>query len=225
MTQYKADGVTSVFCLCASEGDTLYDGYADNLQYFPEWFTANYLGGQSTTNEFQVWTADQRSSAFGITAVPREVKWQDNPVSWALTEGNPNMDWSTWDSYGNLNAIGGAEEEYRGLLLLASGIQMAGPDLTPQNFAARLQATVFPNPDTPTKEGRVGFGPGGFSMTQDAAEFYFSNTATSTVPQTSGSVCYIDGGARRDLSSWPKGGDPFFPATGNCDSGAYPGQP
>jgi hypothetical protein len=90
---------------------------------------------------------------------------------------------------------------------------MAGPDLTPQSFARGLWSTTFPNPDTPTHAGHVGFQGGVYSMTQDAAEFWVSDGTPGNSPYSDYSyraVCYVDRGVRRSLGTFPKGGDPFF---------------
>jgi hypothetical protein len=116
----------------------------------------------------------------------------------------------------------GREYEYRNLLLIASGIQMAGPDLTPKTFQQGLQRAIFPNPDTGIRAGHVGFAGGSHAMTVDAAEFWWSNTDPGPLPDesTGGTWCYVDHGARHSLADpWPAG-DPFFREP--CDSGDEP---
>lgn len=109
-------------------------------------------------------------------------------------------------------------EIYHPLLLLASGIQMAGPALTPESFERGLQRARFPNPDHPIRSGSVGFNGGKYAMTRDGAEFWWSNSSASPYsPPDRGTFCYVDGGRRR-IDPWPAGTDPFF--QGPCDSGA-----
>jgi hypothetical protein len=105
------------------------------------------------------------------------------------------------------------------MLLLASGIQMAGPNLTPRSFEHGLQTTTFPNPDNPNMEGKVGFLGDSYAMTVDGAEWWWSAASRSPYAGSSvGSICYVQGGARHELGGWPAGGDPFFRLP--CDSGA-----
>ncbi len=225
------DSVTSVFCLCAWLADQYANDSADKQAFYPEWLASTYLSEDGSGEFGQTWNADQRAHVMGVTFQPREVKWADDPVEWALYGGNPGGNWSTADGHANASPSAPANPyfQYRSWLLLASGLQMAGPHLTPQSFASALQRTTFPNPDTTIKAGFVGFQGNSYTMTLDGAEFYWQEGASSTEPSASGSgsLCYIDHGARHSLGNWPKGGDPFLPAAGPsaCDSGAYPGQP
>jgi hypothetical protein len=224
-------GVTSIFCLCAGLSDVVYATAATNEAYYPEWLVSTYLGRESSSFELGIWPPNQRADAFGITVEPREVKWIDNPVQWALTEADPGGGWAANGqppaSQGGQTSFEHEESlvnEYRDWLMLASGIQMAGPILTPQRFQAGLQRAIFPNPDTSIVAGHVGFIAGSHSMTLDAAELWFSNTAENHNPSAdTGTVCYVAGGARHNLGAWPRGGDPFFVSA--CDSGAYAGEP
>lgn len=108
---------------------------------------------------------------------------------------------------------------YRSLLLIASGIQLAGPNLTPETFERGLQRAAFPNPDHPIQAGRVGFLGGSHSMTVDYAEWWFDPTAQSPyLGDPPGAMCYLDGGRRvTDVRRLSKNG-PF--QQGPCDSGA-----
>src|SRR5207247_1695555 len=78
------------------------------------------------------------------------------------------------------------------------GFQMAGPDLTPETFERGLRQTRFPNPAHPIMAGAAGFRDGDHSMTDDAAEVWWSNAARSPYEdQGLGTFCYVDAGARR----------------------------
>jgi hypothetical protein len=115
---------------------------------------------------------------------------------------------------------------YRAMLLLASGLQMAGPDLTPQTFAAGLGKAQFPNPATELRMGAVGFPGGVHGMTQDATEFWWSiQDQGPYVNQgpSGGTLCYVNHGARILPGAWPatpvdgSANDPYFREP--CDSG------
>jgi hypothetical protein len=129
----------------------------------------------------------------------------------------------TIDVNANSGTVGQFYTQYKPLLLLASGIQMAGPRLTPQAFEQALQRTTFPYPVVdPTKSGNVGFH-GDHSMTDDAAEFWWSETGVEPVgiqsPGGTGTLCYVRSAARvvPNTGTWPTDGDPFFQAP------CYPG--
>jgi hypothetical protein len=218
-------GVTTIFCLCAFGTDAQYAAAANQDGYFPEWLTGSYFFHQDNTYGMQGWLASERANALGISVVPREVKWADNPVLWALAGGNPGGNWSPGGEPPPNTIETALLDEYHSWLLLFSGIQEAGPNLTPETFQKGLQKTVFPNPDTPIMAGHVGFGGGSHAMTLDATEYWYNNAATDHNPSANGSgaICYVQGGIRRSLGTWIKGPDPFFQTT--CDSGGYPGQP
>jgi hypothetical protein len=102
------------------------------------------------------------------------------------------------------------------LLSLASGIQMAGPNLTPSTFQHALQQTHFPNPYSPQMEGAVGFDGGSYAMTTDAALTWWSDSAAGPYPDGgTGTWCYVAHGRRYSLADWPSGPPGFF--QGPCD--------
>lgn len=210
--QFKAHGVTSVFVL----GDRSFLGQmmqdADAQSYQPEWLVTNYnLFDNPNVRSVMNGPADQISHMFGITTVPMERQYQDRPSTWA----DPSQ------TYGNESTSTGIQEIYHQLLLLASGIQMAGPNLKPETFQSGLQATTFPNsPTPPIMPGKVGFAGGSHTMTIDAAEWWWSNNDPGPLPDEKskpGAFCYVDHGARHSLVNPWSSGDPFF--QGPCDSG------
>jgi hypothetical protein len=72
---------------------------------------------------------------------------------------------------------------YNEMLMLASGIQMAGPNLTPETFAQGLRSTTFPNPGAgaaPFHQAAVGFGPEDPSMVSDFLEFWLDTRTSGT---------------------------------------------
>jgi hypothetical protein len=109
---------------------------------------------------------------------------------------------------------------YRPLLLLASGLQMAGPHLTPETFRDGLRRAAFPNPITALHAGAVGVPQNGYTFTRDAAEWWWDNTAkgpySDDAAQSKGAICYLDGGTRR-RDTWPRKLPALF--TPACDSG------
>ena len=59
---------------------------------------------------------------------------------------------------------------YNELLILAAGIQLAGPNLTPETFAQGLASTTFPNPGAagaPFFQATVGFDPAALAGGRD----------------------------------------------------------
>ena len=212
ITQLKADGVTSVFCFCDSGHLQFMGSTATGQAYYPEWLINSYiLNDYDQRVRSTGLPAEQRQDSFGLSILPMQRLFPDHASTWA----DPS------DPYQSDTEQIARDYEYEVLLLFASGIQMAGPNLTPQTFESGLQRTTFPNPDYPTMPGKVGFFGGSHAMTIDAAEIFWSNSAQSPYPdEGAGAYCYVDHGARHSVGNFPVGGDPFFRAP--CDSGAQP---
>lgn len=217
VTNLKQQGVTTVVCLCPVFVLGPVGVVATQQSYQPEWVVTSYmqnelLFAQLANNNSQ----NQRQGMFGLTSTPRLIRAADDPSVWALQEENPGL----FNASQDMSQVRQLQYHklYRALLLLASGIQMAGPRLTPQTFADGLHNAVFPNPYVPTiQAGAVGFGGATYSMTKDVGEFFWSNSALPPYSaDPNGTWCYVDGGARRRAGNWP--GHPAFFST-SCDSG------
>jgi hypothetical protein len=215
--QMKAAGITTALCLCTAFQTVHLPGQASAQGWYPEWLFTNYGLMDSNFSMKTFWTdAKQRQNVMGLTAEPRQWSYDDTPLIWAFKEADPSF---------NANAEAASvgmlqwERLYRMLLMLASGIQMAGPNLTPETFAAAMQRTPFPNPDDPLNLGKVGFLKPDHSMTDDFGEFFWSEIAPSPYSDDSvGSVCYVEAGKRRRAGQWKQGDSAFFTPT--CDAGA-----
>lgn len=207
----KSEGVTTIFCLChIIQAKTLGTAVTSQL-YFPEWIISTYdLQDNNFVMDLSL-PPEQREHLFGLQMVPKQVSAENLPSVWARLEVDPDYDVS---SPTTLN------EAYRQMLILASGVQMAGPRLTPETFAQGLQRTVFPNPLTPILAGRVGYEGGAHGMTNDAIEYWWSESAPSPYVEGegNGAMCYV-GRKRYRLGEYEKGSDDVF-FKPPCDSGA-----
>lgn len=208
--------VTTVICICTIFIEQFLSAAATNQAYFPEWILSTYWGNDFNVAYKLFWTQEQRKSIFGIGSAPPMRSGHKEPAVYAAQEAAPDRDPRLLDQLLNI---------YRSLLLLSSGIQTAGPNLTPDTFAAGLQRTTFPYPkDDPTRSGDVGFLDGDHTMTDDFVEFWWSETAKSPDMHASwsngdpGALCYAEDGARRRTGAWPKG-DIFFTTPCSPDPG------
>jgi hypothetical protein len=214
--QMRSAGVTSVICMCNFFAFGSLQRAAQASSFQPEWLTSTF-GLNDVNSSFTLGAGpnSQLQNTFGITFHPRIVNPLLNPYNVAVQEGDPSVTPDT-------ASTGEAKlEVYRALLVLASGIQMAGPELTVQSFRDGLRRATFPNPFYRTMAGAVDVRPDGYSLTADAAEWYFDPAARGPFADSgakAGTVCYLFGGKRRVLGAWPRGDAPFF--TGPCDSGA-----
>jgi hypothetical protein len=202
----QSDGVTSIVWFPFAAGGTPKHPWssANSINYHPEWVMVgwhNYAAAFEASNP-----ASEVASAFGVGvwnkyAAPGLEMWER---AFVAAGGDPSV-----VSSGLVNA---ARPFYNELLLLASGIQMAGPNLTPESFARGLHATKFPNPGAggpPFYQGTVGFGAGDITMVDDMNAFWLDTRVPgNTVSQTRNNntsqfMCYANNGRRSFLNTWP----------------------
>jgi hypothetical protein len=223
--QLKDGHYTTVFCACTY---AMYSTMSTAKQqlYYPEWVVSSI--GLMDTNYYVTpanpfgsvsFPSDELQHMFGLTFQPRQVD-ADNSYPALAEEQTTDGAYIGYDS----SSAAILNPDYRWMLLLASGIQLAGPHLTPESFARGLEAAEFPNPENKQRVGKVGFGSGRHGMTIDGAEMWWQSSAHPPFTDTDwgGSFCYADHGKRYQVGEWPTGPDPFF--TTPCDSGG-PGSP
>lgn len=205
-------GVTSVLCLCGVV-DTrgVYMPAASGQGYQPEWVESTYINNDLDNSYAGNAPPDQASHVLGVTFRNKLLPKQNMPWYWAIREADPGADPQGGAYYS-------ANSRYEQLLLLASGIQLAGPKLTPQSFAAGLQRARFPNPGAagpPYFQTRVGFDGGRHTMSADAAMFWYDPQHPGTIdPSVPGAICYVDRGRRFSLGQWTRSDPVFF--SGPC---------
>lgn len=172
---------------------------ASNQSYFPEWiFLDNDEEWDPVAQLF--WpTASEQAGLFTLTTLPAQVPYPYTTVNQALDSVDPGFQ-ITDDLH-----IDQDQEAYWQALLIASGIQLAGPDLTPATFRRGLQQAEFPNPYSPEQEGIASFLGGNLSMTTTVALAWWNSSAQAPYPDdtNAGAWCYADGAARWSLNDWP----------------------
>jgi len=211
MVTLKQEGITSLLF------EPWYNGpapgtpqkVASNVGYQPEWVTIGVTDYLIATIGA---TPEQAASTFGVGVWNKIAPIVSEPWGRAyLAAGGTEKDAKSFQG-GNV---------YRNLLLLAAGIQMAGPHLTPETFAAALRTTTFPNPGagtSPAYQASVGFADGSHTMLHDFAAFWLNqsnNDAVSTVApfDVYRLFCYQRLGRRWSGDGWPHQ-DLFY--TGGC---------
>ena len=204
--QMQRDGVTTILCVCHSRFYGERTKAASAQAYFPEWILTSYSDTHSN-RDLRLWgQREQLAHTFGAVFEPRQLRPVDEPSRWASAEVDPSF-----DDGGDSEALKWSRWQYRLFLLLASGIQMAGPGLTASGFRDALERTDFPNPYHPNMPGAVGFEGGDHSMIQDGAEWWWSNTEHGPYAnEPAGTICYADGGARHVKGAWPPGDGSLF---------------
>jgi hypothetical protein len=95
---------------------------------------------------------------------------------------------------------------YYGMYMLALGIQLAGPNLTPQTF----EAGMFSYPGRSGPRGFWSFGEGDYTPTDDFREIWWDPDRISPQNNKPGAWVQINGGARQTAETMPSGPAPFF---------------
>jgi hypothetical protein len=145
VTQLERAGVTTVLCGCDPITPLFLAQDAQAQGYHPEWVTLDFgdtfsqLVSKASPNEWD------HSISGGVAAVP--VAQQEAVTAYRLAVGDPTAEPPPAYQY-----------VYEPLLLLFDALQAAGPDLTPETFAAGLDSLP---PSLPGGElGPWSFGPG-----------------------------------------------------------------
>ncbi len=201
----STDGITTVLCLCDGNQEILdYMEPAGKAGYYPEWiFSQNSAISEDQSAFAAAETFDQEEGKYvlGLRYFNKAQTAADNPAVWAGRSVDPAFVPSE-----------NPEPFYHNMLLFFSGIQMAGPRLTPETFQAALFRTQFPNPGAdaaPWYQARVGFDGGKHTMQDTIAPVWLSLTDPSTeAPPSSVSFCYVQHGVRlKPDDDWTKYGD------------------
>jgi hypothetical protein len=204
----RSDGVSSIILL-AHQFDAGQYMFAAPPDFRPEWILTG-MPLQDNEAEWAVHGAAQKQRLFGPWSFNKLLAPEDTPAYRAQQDFTGDADSTVNDTRTAAGRAGDPyfQSAYRALLLLASGIQLAGPNLTPESFARGLQGTPFPNPNpgaAPWYQARVGFRPGEFTMTGDAAVAWWSDAADSYGGgglNQRGGFCYVGRGTRFSPGQW-----------------------
>ncbi|MDQ2650950.1 MAG: hypothetical protein M3Z03_15540, partial [Actinomycetota bacterium] len=195
VAQLKDAGVTSLLCFC--DPAMLAIGMipkAIEQNYYPEWITAGVVFVDQDIVS-QAMDPRQWGRAFG-TAYNAESERIGSSYPYAAFKSvRPN------DEPAFI-----VEDLYYQLYLLSIGIQLAGPNLTPETFQAGLfsyQAQTGPR-------GTWDFGPGDRTPTNDYREVWWDPERISSQNDRRGRWVELNGGRRYRPEDPPSGRAPFF---------------
>lgn len=131
VAEMKAAGVTTVI-LSSSDPITpkFFMEAADADHYYPEWWFQSYFSGGQTNNDSftRLFPADQIKNAFGIGMQTQPKNLQEAVTAYKM--GNTQPGAQILPSY---------FWAYESVLQFFDALQLAGPDLTPQNFEAAMR--------------------------------------------------------------------------------------
>ena len=185
---------------------------AQEQSYFPEHVVVGF-GGMDSDAAGQGYSfgstlcpdCHQFENAFGLASIPQLRPVSDNEAVavYKAGGGTKNIDWTKYvTALGDLNY----------LILDATLIQGAGPNLTPANvekgaFTGGLRGGAPDSLDF--RFNKRGFKPGSYAWFQDMAEVYWSSTEKSDFNGKAGS--YHELGDRRYSQGEYQQGDPAIP--------------
>lgn len=198
----KADGVTTILCGCDPIIPVFLSGVAARANYFPEFVV---VGTALTDVDIvgQLWDQRFTSHAFGISPLEQQ------------TSSTSSIGYKAYKSIRNDEPAFTVDLIYSQMYEMAIGLQMAGPDLTPQNF----EAGMFHYGPHLGPMGLWNFGPGNYTTGDDVREIYWCPNAVS--PYNSKRGAYIDPnpGKRYTSGNLPSG-EPVFPNRTSSQCGA-----
>ena len=204
LASMERDGITSAFCVCGSVQFEQVLIANSNSAYRPEWIFAGHAGvGSTTAYNGSREAADQLENLFGLYGGNKHGGLDHEPWWAAAKDAAPEV-----ELYPEEPTSFQADRFYRSLMVLAAGIQMAGPRLTPETFAKALYDTRFPNPSCgrpPLYQACVDFSPSDHSMVNDVTTVWFDRLATPSEGRFGGAPgdwCYERRGERRARGTW-----------------------
>jgi hypothetical protein len=195
VAQLKDKGITTVMCACDPVMLALgLTPKANEQDFNPEWITSG-LAFVDQDIVSQLIDTKQWGHAFGIAYnAESEPQGRSFPYA-AYKQMRPNDE-----------PAFGVEELYYQMYMLAIGIQMAGPNLTPQTF----EAGMFAYPGGSGPRGLWGFGEGDYTPTDDFREIWWDVDRISGQNNKPGAWVQLGGGRRYTPDDPPRGPAGYF---------------
>lgn len=190
-----ADGVTTVICGCDPIFPVFLSGVAARENYFPEFIIA----GTALTDADvvgQLWNQQFASHAFGVSPLEAFTPPTQTIAYQAFKSVRPDEEPAF-----SVDLI------YYQMYELAIGLQMAGPNLTPDTY----QQGMYDYPPQSGPYGLWDFGPGDHTSADDVREIYWDPTAVSPYNGRPGTYVGVNGGQRYQRDQLPSGPFPAFP--------------
>ncbi|MGN6474080.1 MAG: hypothetical protein ACTHK4_10615 [Mycobacteriales bacterium] len=186
ISKLKANHITTVVCGCDPILPVYLTQRADEQDYFPEW---SVVGVALTDEDIvgQLFDQAEWAHAFGVT-------YQGPTLPFPASLG-----YAAYKQVRNDEPAQFVNLIYAQMYMIALGVQLAGPDLTPDNFQKGMRS--YPTSQT-SEFGTWGFPPGHYSPTLDGAEIYWDPNATSVYNNRKGA--YIFSSRRYTLYNWPR---------------------
>jgi hypothetical protein len=170
LNKLQAEGITSVACACDPLLPKFLTEAATKANYRPEWLVMGTALTDSDTLG-ALYDKEQWAHAFGVTALGQQFALNESPAYKAFKTVRPNEE-----------PVPSIEVIYYELYLLAIGVQMAGPDLKPENF----EKGMFAYPEHSGPGGTWKFGGGNYTPQTSASIVWWDAQADSAVTKLKG---------------------------------------
>ena len=197
MSAFAAEGITTI--IWAQGYETRQSKAAAQLNYRPEWFTAGdgWMEGWQTSSyqDQSVWR-----HAWTVTTEVMQGPQQETPCYRAILEADPEMH-PTDISY--VCTFYSYYVDYRQLF---TGIQVAGPKLTPASMDKGFHAIPKIESSSPRVPACY-YDPGDYTCVKDAMAMWWDPESTAPNSDTPGCYRAVLGG-RRFIGPTPPEGDP-----------------
>ncbi|HZU72626.1 MAG TPA: hypothetical protein VE990_07620 [Acidimicrobiales bacterium] len=213
LVRFEDAGVTTVLDEMDYLSSAEFTNQAASAGYVPEW----YDNGASLMDRNQL-AADQNQAewahAFGFTTEEMEIPLSDTACYQVVQAVDPG--YSPNESLCNY--------QFPSLLQLVSGIQGAGPDLTPTTLDQGLVKNGYKYYSNPSWPAGGGFSADNPTYIKNVAEMWWKPGAVDPVTgDPTGAYEYLDGGARYRLGQLPGGDRPYFTSGTTVPDGGYGG--
>jgi hypothetical protein len=195
----QSEGVTTIVCGCDPIFPVFLSGAAARAGYYPEFINIGVA-----LDDFdlvgQLWAPDFVKHSFGISPLGDDAsKPSTQSIGYAAFHSvRPNEEPAF-----SVDLI------YYQMYMMAIGIQMAGPNLTPDTF----EQGMFAYPKKLGPAGLWGFGPGDYTPQDDVREIYWDPNTVSSYNGKNGAWVDPNPGARYSRGQIPAG-DPNIPVPG-----------
>ena len=194
--RFITEGVTTVVPFNEFVTNRILTSSFDQQGYFPEWVT-NGFGALDVGQLARLQSQTQWEHAFGFSAMEMARPRDEHDCYRAYKSIEPN----TNPHYATCFYI------FHSLQQLVAGIQMAGPNLTPEAFKQGLFKVGHRFYDTPGWATGGGFGPGDLTYMDNVTEIWWDPTVTDPAGNGStdrGAYYYVRGGQRYRQGEIPR---------------------
>ena len=188
----KEAGVTTIMCGCDPIMPVFLTGEMNRARYYPEFII---VGTALTDTDIvgQLWNQEAAKHAFGVSSLQAPV-----PPTETIA-------YEAYKTVRNDEPAFGVDIIYFQMQMLAIGLQMAGPNLTPETF----EQGMFSYPPRLGPAGFWQFGPRDYTAANDVREVYWDPNAISNYNGKKGAYVETFPGVRWKQGEIPEGDPPI----------------